>query len=83
MCGLGEEAGAVIENEFASVTVVIDERGHDRRLRVVDNHTGRTAYFDALLLETLAWTPEAELRGLLDPARHRWTVDPGPDGTTR
>lgn len=73
----------LIENEFASVTISIDEDGNDRRLRVVDNRTGHTAWFDALLLETLAWTPEAELRALLDPSRHRWTADPDPEGVLR
>jgi hypothetical protein len=73
----------LIENEFASVTISVDESGHDRRLRVVDNRTGRTAWFDALLLETLAWAPEAGLRALLDPSRHRWTTDPGPEGVPR
>jgi hypothetical protein len=67
----------VISNEFASVTVAIDHDGNDARLRVVDNNTGRTAHFDALLLETLAWTPESVLRRLLDPSLHRWSSDPG------
>jgi hypothetical protein len=73
----------LIENEFASVTISVDESGHDRRLRVVDNRTGRTAWFDALLLETLAWAPESGLRALLDPSRHRWTADPAPEGAPR
>ena len=73
----------LIENEFASVTISVDESGHDRRLRVVDNRTGRTAWFDALLLETLAWAPESGLRALLDPSRHRWTSDPDPEGAPR
>ncbi|WP_020660838.1 hypothetical protein [Amycolatopsis benzoatilytica] len=66
----------VIANEFASVTVSIDHEAHDTRLRVMDNNTGHTAYFDALLLETLAWAPESLLRKLLDPSLHRWSSDP-------
>ncbi|TKG65768.1 hypothetical protein [Prauserella endophytica] len=72
-----------VENEFASVTVAVDEAGNDRRLRVRDNRTGRVAWFDALLLETFVWTPESELRALLDPSRHRWTADPAPEGEPR
>ncbi|WP_037064493.1 hypothetical protein [Pseudonocardia acaciae] len=63
----------LIENEFASVTVSLDHDGNATRLRVTDNKTGRTAHFDALLLETLVWAPDAELRRLLDPGLHRWS----------
>ncbi|MER5670289.1 hypothetical protein [Pseudonocardia alni] len=73
----------LIENEFASMTVSVDDQGNDRRLRLHDNRTGHVAFFDALLLETLAWAPETELRALLDPSRHRWTADPDPDGGVR
>ncbi|WP_243774292.1 hypothetical protein [Actinomadura barringtoniae] len=46
--------------------------------RSLDNNTGRTADFDALLLETLAWAPESALHTLLDPSLHRWSSDPEP-----
>jgi hypothetical protein len=65
----------VIENEFASVTVSIDRQGNDDRLLITDNKTGRHAYYDALLLEVLAWLPEHLLERLLDPALHRWSGD--------
>lgn len=65
----------VIENEFASVTVSVDHQGNDDRLLIADNKTGRRAYYDALLLETLAWLPEHLLLRLLDPALHRWSAD--------
>jgi hypothetical protein len=65
----------VIENEFASVTISVDRRGNDDRLLIADNKTGRRAYYDALLLETLAWLPEHLLVRLLDPALHRWSAD--------
>ncbi|TNC25134.1 hypothetical protein [Amycolatopsis alkalitolerans] len=68
----------VIANEFASVTVSVDHEGNDTRLCIVDNNTGHTAYFDALLLETLVWAPESVLRKLLDPSLHRWSAEPGP-----
>ena len=65
----------IIENEFASVTVSIDRQGNDDRLLITDNKTGRHAYYDALLLEVLAWLPEHLLERLLDPALHRWSGD--------
>jgi len=64
-----------IENEFASVTVSVDRQGNDDRLLIADNKTGRRAYYDALLLEALAWLPEDFLVGILDPALHRWSAD--------
>lgn len=67
-----------INNEFASVTVSVDHSGNDPRLKIVDNESGRTGFYDALLLETLAWIPEEVLRRLLDPSLHRWTSDPEP-----
>lgn len=66
------EDDQLIENEFASVTVSLDHDGNDVRLRVRDNNTGRTAFFDALTLEMLVWTPPDDLQPLLDPGRHRW-----------
>lgn len=65
----------VIESEFASVTVSVDRQGNGDRLLIADNETGRSAYYDALLLETLAWLPERLLERLLDPALHRWSAD--------
>ncbi|KAA9162610.1 hypothetical protein FPZ12_011175 [Amycolatopsis acidicola] len=66
-----------VENEFASVTVSVDRAGNDPRLCIVDNLTGRRAYFDALLLESLAWAPDTALKQLLDPSLHRWSAEPG------
>jgi hypothetical protein len=71
MCG----SSSVVENEFASVTVSVDRQGNDDRLLIADNKTGRRAYYDALLLEALAWLPEHLLVRLLDPALHRWSAD--------
>ena len=68
-------AKLVIQNEFASVTVSVDHHGHDDRLLITDNKTGQRAYYDALLLECLAWIPEQLLRQLLDPSLHRWTAE--------
>jgi hypothetical protein len=80
---MADEPGPyLITNEFASVTVSVDHDGNDARLCVVDNNTGRTAYFDALLLETLAWAPEPLLKRLLDPSLHRWSADPAPPPDT-
>jgi hypothetical protein len=66
----------IIENEFASVTVSVDRSGNNDRLLIVDNKTGRHAYYDALLLEALAWIPGTLLRSLLDPSLHRWPDAP-------
>jgi len=66
----------IIENEYASVSVTVDGRGNDRRLAVLDNHTGQRAYFDALILESLVWVPDHVRDYLLDPSTHRWASEP-------
>jgi hypothetical protein len=65
----------IIENEFASVTVSVNREGNDDRLMIVDNRTGQCACYDALVLESLVWTPEQWLGRLLDPSLHRWSSD--------
>jgi hypothetical protein len=65
----------VITSEFASVSVGVDRSGNDPRLLIIDNHTGRRSYYDALLLEALAWLPDTVRDGLLDPSLHRWSAE--------
>lgn len=65
----------VIGNEFAEVSVRIDQQANSRRLRLEDLKTGRVRYLDALELETLVWLPEGHLRKLLDPSADRWRED--------
>lgn len=64
--------GPVVESEFASVSVNLDDSGNSMRLRLEDLRTGRVRFLDALELETLVWLEDGHLTELLDPAR-RWT----------
>lgn len=82
-------APQVIESEFASVAVAIDDHGNGPRLRIEDLRSGHVGYLDALELETLAWLPAGALYPFLDPSRVRWSengragVDPPPDREVR
>jgi len=66
------ERVGLVESEFASVSLSIDNEGNGPRLRIEDLKTGHVGYVDALELETLAWLPEGGLHPLLDPSLHRW-----------
>jgi hypothetical protein len=72
----GDGAAETVRNEFASVSVSLDNEGHSPRLRVEDQRTGRVRYLDALELETLIWLPEAHLTALMDPSHDRWRGEP-------
>jgi hypothetical protein len=65
----------IIGNEFAEVSVRIDDEANSRRLRLEDLKTGRVRFVDALELETLVWLPEGHLAKLLDPSADRWRED--------
>lgn len=65
-------AGRVVESEFASIAVRIDQEGNSVRLRVEDLRTGRVRFLDALELESLVWLGEGHLTQLLDPSHERW-----------
>ncbi len=65
----------VVGNEFAEVSVGIDEAANSRRLRIEDLRTGRVRYLDALELETIVWLPDGHLARLLDPGADRWRED--------
>jgi hypothetical protein len=65
----------IVGNEFAEVSVQIDEEANSRRLRLEDLRTGKVRYLDALELETLVWLPEGHLGKLLDPSADRWRED--------
>lgn len=65
-------AGEIIESEFASVAVKLDQDGNSVRLRVEDLRTGRVRFLDALELESLVWLGEGHLSQLLDPSHERW-----------
>lgn len=66
--------GPVVESEFASVSVNLDQQGNSTRLRLEDLRTGQVRFLDALELETIIWLREGHLGELLDPAR-RWSED--------
>ncbi|ALL79739.1 hypothetical protein AD006_31890 (plasmid) [Pseudonocardia sp. EC080610-09] len=65
----------IVGNEFAEVSIRIDDEANSRRLRVEDLKTGRVRFLDALELETIVWLPEGNLRRLLDPSSDRWRED--------
>lgn len=67
----------VVGNEFAEVSIRIDDEAHSRRVRLEDLRTGRVRYLDALELETLVWLPPGHLAKLLDPSADRWRGDNG------
>jgi len=62
----------VVESEFASVAVSLDEEANSVRLRLEDLRTGQVRYLDALELETIVWLDEGHLARLLDPSADRW-----------
>jgi hypothetical protein len=64
--------GPLVENEFAQVSVNIDNEGNSPRLRLEDLRTGRVRFLDALELETIVWLPEGKMTQLLDPSSDRW-----------
>ena len=66
-----DEVG-IVESEFASVALSIDDTGNGPRLRLEDLRTGQVGFLDALELETLAWLPPEALHPLLDPSALRW-----------
>ncbi|MCM3850055.1 hypothetical protein ND486_28075 [Pseudonocardia sp. DR1-2] len=70
-----EIAPDIVGNEFAEVSVRVDDDANSRRLRIEDLRTGRVRYLDALELETLVWLPEGHLHTLLDPSADRWRED--------
>ncbi|WP_308816559.1 hypothetical protein [Pseudonocardia alni] len=70
-----EIAPDIVGNEFAEVSVRVDDDANSRRLRIEDLRTGRVRFLDALELETLVWLPEGHLHALLDPSADRWRED--------
>lgn len=67
----GDEGG-VVESEFASIAVRLDQEGNSVRLRLEDLRTGRVRFLDALELESIIWMAEGHLTQLLDPSHERW-----------
>lgn len=67
--------GRVVGNEFAQISVKLDNEGNSPRLRMEDLRTGRVRYLDALELEAIIWLPDDRLTKLLDPSADRWRED--------
>ncbi len=64
--------GKVVESEFASIAVRLDQGGNSVRLRIEDLRTGRVRHLDALEVEAIVWLEEGHLTQLLDPSHERW-----------
>lgn len=61
-----------LRNEFAYVSVELDEGANGPRLKISDLRTGRVGYLDPLELESLAWSTHEDLEMILDPSYRRW-----------
>jgi hypothetical protein len=68
---------AVVENEFASVTVSLDIAGHSPRLHVRDNETGDDILLSAIELASLCLATSEDRAGWLRVGLYRT------DGATR
>jgi hypothetical protein len=62
---------AVVESEFASVTVSLDTAGHSPRLHVQDNETGDDILFSAIELASLCLATSEDRLGWLRVGLYR------------
>jgi hypothetical protein len=62
---------AVVENEFASVTVSLDTAGHSPRLHVQDNETGDDILLSAIELASLCLATGEDRAGWLKVGLYR------------
>jgi len=62
---------AVVENEFASVTISLDTAGHSPRLRVQDNETGEAILLSAIELASLCLATSEDRVGWLRVGPYR------------
>lgn len=77
---------AVVENEFASVTVSLDSAGHSPRLHVRDNESGDDILLSAIELASLCLATSEDRAGWLRVGLYRDQGDAGSrgsDGTAR
>jgi hypothetical protein len=74
---------AVVENEFASVTVSLDTAGHSPRLHVRDNETGDDVLLSAIELASLCLATSEDRAGWLKVGLYRTDDAPAarPAGT--
>jgi hypothetical protein len=66
---------AVVENEFASVTVSLDTAGHSPRLHVRDNETGDDILLSAIELASLCLATSEDRAGWLKVGLYRTDGD--------
>jgi hypothetical protein len=69
---------AVVENEFASVTVSLDSAGHSPRLHIQDNETGDDILLSAIELASLCQATSEDRAGWLKVGLYR--TDPRDEG---
>lgn len=67
---------AVVENEFASVTVSLDTAGHSPRLHVRDNETGEGILLSAIELASLCLATSEDRAGWLKVGLYRTDGEP-------
>lgn len=72
---MDDDFDAIVESEFASVAVSLDQDGNSVRLVLRDLRTDRVRYLDALELESVIWLEDGHLTQLLDPSHERWRDD--------
>jgi hypothetical protein len=78
LSGAGRARLAVVENEFASVTVSLDTAGHSPRLHVRDNETGDDILLSAIELASLCLATSEDRAGWLKVGLYRTDGEPGP-----
>jgi hypothetical protein len=69
--GTGRVRLAVVQNEFASVTVSLDTAGHSPRLHVRDNETGDDVLLSAIELASLCLATSEDRAGWLKVGLYR------------
>jgi hypothetical protein len=72
---------AVVENEFASVTISLDTAGHSPRLHVRDNETGDDILLSAIELASLCLATAEDRQGWLKVGLYRDQGDAGSRGS--
>lgn len=72
---------AVVENEFASVTISLDTAGHSPRLHMQDNETGDDILLSAIELASLCLATAEDRQGWLKVGLYRDQGDAGSRGS--
>jgi len=68
---------AVVENEFAAVTISLNTAGHSPRLHVRDNETGADILLSAIELASLCLATSEDRAGWLKVGLYRTEGGPG------